>query len=169
MELIQRAKNIIPGVSFSTDIIAGFPGETYEDHLMTLEIMEKVRYDGAYMFKYSPREGTKSYKMTDDVPEDVKTKRLQEIIALQQKISYQKNLLLQDTEDIILVEGLSRKSDKFLAGRTGTNKVVIFPFTEDIKAGDYAKVRINRVTHATLFGDFVEFINIDKGGFALTA
>jgi len=169
MELIQRAKNIIPGVSFSTDIIAGFPGETYEDHLMTLEIMEKVQYDGAYMFKYSPREGTKAYKMPDDVSDEVKTKRLQEIIELQQKISYQRNLLLQDTEDIILVEGLSRKSDKFFAGRTSTNKVVIFPFSEGIKSGDYVKARINRVTHATLFGDFVELINIDKGGFALTA
>jgi tRNA-2-methylthio-N6-dimethylallyladenosine synthase len=169
LDLIERAKRIIPGVSFSTDIIAGFPGETYEDHLMTLDVMEKVKYDGAYMFKYSPREGTKAYKMTDDVSDDVKTKRLQEIIGLQQKVSYEKNLLLAGTEDVILVEGFSRKSDKYLAGRTGTNKVVIFPVVEGIKAGDYVKVKINRVTHATLFGDFMENINLNNDNLALTA
>ena len=78
--MISKAKRIIPGVSFSTDIISGFPTETYEDHLMTLDIMQEVMYDGAYMFKYSPREGTKSFKMGDDVPEETKAKRLQEII-----------------------------------------------------------------------------------------
>jgi tRNA-2-methylthio-N6-dimethylallyladenosine synthase len=167
--LIERARKIIPGVSFSTDIIAGFPGETYEDHLMTLEIMEKVRYDGAYMFKYSPREGTKSFKMTDDVSEEIKTKRLQEIIELQQRIAFEKNLQLSGTEDVVLVEGLSKKSDKFLAGRTDTNKVVIFPVIENVNAGDFVKVKINRVTHATLFGDFIESVNLNNGNLALTA
>jgi len=81
-------------VSFSTDIISGFPTETYEDHLMTLDIMQEVKYDGAYMFKYSPRGGTKSYKMGDDVPEETKAKRLQEIIDLQHKISFEKNQAL---------------------------------------------------------------------------
>ena len=80
--IIEKAKRIIPGVSFSTDIISGFPTETYEDHLMTLDVMNKVRFDGAYMFKYSPREGTKAFNMEDDVPEEVKAKRLQEIIDL---------------------------------------------------------------------------------------
>ena len=87
--LIEKARKIIPGVSFSTDIIAGFPTETYEDHIMTLDIMREVRYDGAYMFKYSPREGTKAYRMQDDVSEETKSKRLHEIIDLQQQISYE--------------------------------------------------------------------------------
>ncbi|MDR3627802.1 MAG: tRNA (N6-isopentenyl adenosine(37)-C2)-methylthiotransferase MiaB, partial [Ignavibacteriaceae bacterium] len=102
LNLINKAKQIVPGVSFSTDIISGFPTETYEDHLMTLDIMQEVKYDGAYMFKYSPREGTKSYKMGDDVPEETKTKRLQEIIDLQHKISFEKNQMLVDKDEVIL-------------------------------------------------------------------
>lgn len=169
LDLIDRAKKIIPGVSFSTDIIAGFPGETYEDHLMTLDVMRNVRYDGAYMFKYSPREGTKAFKMDDNVTEEVKTKRLQEIIELQQSISFEKNQQLVGKEEIILVEGLSRKSDQFLSGRTDTNKVVIIPFNEKIKEGDYVKIKVNRATHATLFGDFIEFVNYSNDNLALTA
>ncbi len=169
LDLIEKAKRIIPGVSFSTDIIAGFPTETLEDHLMTLDVMQKVRYDGAYMFKYSPREGTKAFKMGDDVPDDVKSKRLQQIIELQQKISYEINQTLIGKEDVVLVEGLSRKSDQFFAGRTDTNKVVIIPLHAEVKAGDYIKVKINRATQATLFGDFVEFVDPAKDSLALTA
>ncbi len=161
LELIDKARKIIPGVSFSTDIISGFPTETFEDHIATLDVMQKVRYDGAYMFKYSPREGTKAYKMEDDVPEDIKTKRLNEIIDLQQKISYEINQEMIGTEEVILVEGSSKKSDEFLAGRTDTNKVVIFPITENVGRGDYVKVKINRATSATLFGDFVEKLESD--------
>ncbi|MCK7523533.1 MAG: hypothetical protein MZV64_40705 [Ignavibacteriales bacterium] len=74
--MIEKARKIIPGVSFSTDIISGFPTETFEDHIMTLDVMREVRFDGAYMFKYSPREGTKAFRMNDDVPEETKSKRL---------------------------------------------------------------------------------------------
>ncbi len=159
LSLIEKAKKIIPGVSFSTDIISGFPTETWEDHLMTLEIMKTVKYDGAYMFKYSPREGTKAYKMNDDVAEEIKTRRLQEIIKVQQQISLEINQQLIGKEVVVLVEGLSRKSDQFLAGRTDSNKVLIIPFDEKIKEGTYIKARITRVTHATLFGEFSEFQN----------
>ncbi len=169
LKLIEKAKQIIPGVSFSTDIISGFPTETYEDHLMTLEVMRQVKYDGAYMFKYSAREGTKAYKMGDDVPEDVKTKRLQEIIDLQQQISSEKNQQLVGMEEIILVEGVSRKSDNFLAGRTDTNKVAIVPLDEKIKTGDYVRIKINKATSATLFGDIIEIIDAGENGLALTA
>ncbi len=154
LNLIDKARKIIPGVSFSTDIISGFPTETYEDHLQTLEVMQTVGYDGAYMFKYSPREGTKAYNMKDDVPDEVKTKRLNEIIDLQHKISYEINQKMIGTEEIILVEGPSKKSDAFLAGRTDTNKVTIFPKAENIHPGDYVKVKINRATSATLFGEY---------------
>ena len=169
LTLINKAKQIIPGVSFSTDIISGFPTETYEDHLMTLDIMQQVKYDGAYMFKYSPREGTKSYKMSDDVPEETKTKRLQEIIDLQHKISFEKNQELISKEEMVLIEGLSKKSDQFLAGRTDTNKVVIIPLDEKIKEGSYVKVKIDRATSATLFGSFLEFIYPGGEKLALTA
>jgi len=159
LELIEKARKIIPGVSFSTDIISGFPTESLEDHLMTLDVMNKVRYDGAYMFKYSPREGTKAFRMEDDVEEETKTKRLQQIIDLQQRISAEINHALVGTEDVVLVEGFSKKSNHFMAGRTDTNKVVVFPASDGISTGDYVKVKITRSTSATLFGDFLELID----------
>jgi tRNA-2-methylthio-N6-dimethylallyladenosine synthase len=169
LNLIDKARKIIPGVSFSTDIISGFPTETYEDHVMTLDIMREVKYDGAYMFKYSAREGTKAYSMEDDVSDEIKTKRLQEIIELQQQISFKLNQGLIGKEDTILIEGFSRKSDQFLSGRTDTNKVVIIPLDENIKQGSYIKVKINRATHATLFGDVVNIVTPVSGNFALSA
>ena len=169
LELIDKARKIIPGVSFSTDIIAGFPTETYEDHLATIDVMQKVKYDGAYMFKYSPREGTKAFKMEDDVTEEAKTKRLNEIIDLQHSISYELNQQLIGKEEIILVEGFSKKSDQFMAGRTDTNKVAIFPTTENVKEGDYVKVKINRATSATLFSDFIETVAAREEKVQLTA
>jgi tRNA-2-methylthio-N6-dimethylallyladenosine synthase len=169
LNLIDKARKIIPGVSFSTDIISGFPTETYEDHVMTLDIMREVKYDGAYMFKYSAREGTKAYSMTDDISDEIKTKRLQEIIELQQQISYKINQELIGKEEIILIEGFSRKSDQFLSGRTDTNKVVIIPFDENFKKGSYIKVKINRATHATLFGDALSLVTLGSGNFALSA
>lgn len=169
LNLIEKAKKIIPGVSFSTDIISGFPTETWEDHLATLEVMKQVRYDGAYMFKYSPREGTKAFRMDDDVPENVKSKRLQEIIDLQQGISFEKNQAMIGKEEIVLVEGLSKKSDEFIAGRTDTNKVVIVPINDTIKIGNYIKVKINKATSGTLFGEYLSHINYEKEGIVLTA
>lgn len=155
LNLIDKARNIIPGVSFSTDIISGFPTETIEDHLMTLDVMQQVRYDGAYMFKYSPREGTKAYNMIDDVEDEVKSKRLNDIIELQQSISHEINQSLIGAEEVVLVEGNSKKSDQFFAGRTDTNKVVVFPRVDNVSEGDYVKVKIHRATSATLFGDYI--------------
>jgi len=159
LNLIDKARKIIPGVSFSTDIITGFPSETSEDHLMTIDVMQKVRYDGAYMFKYSPREGTKAFDMNDNVPDETKTKRLNEIIDLQQQISYGINQSQIGAEEIVLIEGFSKMSEEFLSGRTDSNKVVIIPKLKEIAAGDYVKVKINRVTSATLFGESVEVVN----------
>lgn len=155
LDLIDKAKKIIPGVSFSTDIIAGFPDETDDDHRMTLDVMEKVRYDGAFMFKYSPREGTKAYKMDDNVPEEVKGARLTEIIDLQQRISLEVNQETIGTVQEVLIEGFSRKSDEFLSGRTGTNKTVVFPASGSLKPGDYVNVSISRATSGTLFGEII--------------
>jgi len=151
--LIEKARKIIPGVSFSTDIISGFPTETEEDHSATLELMKTVEYDGAYMFKYSPREGTKAYKMEDDIPESIITKRLNEIIDLQQSISLKLNRSLIGKIETVLVEGKSKKSELQLSGRTDSNKVVVFPKVENINAGDFADVKIVNVTSATLFGE----------------
>jgi tRNA-2-methylthio-N6-dimethylallyladenosine synthase len=168
LQLIEKARKIIPGVSFSTDIISGFPTETFEDHIMTLEVMREVRFDGAFMFKYSPREGTKAFKMNDDVTEETKTKRLQEIINLQQQISFELNQELIGKEEIVLVEGFSRKSEKFLSGRSDTNKVVIIPADDKIKVGDYVRAEINRATSGTLFGEFKGFVNLIEESLSLT-
>ena len=168
LQLVQKARKIIPGVSFSTDIITGFPTETFEDHIMTLDVMREVRFDGAFMFKYSPREGTKAFRMNDDVSEETKTKRLQEIINLQQQISFELNQDLIGKEEVVLIEGFSKKSDKFLSGRSDTNKVVIIPNDSRIKTGDYIKAKINRATSATLFGDFTGFANLVEENLSLT-
>lgn len=159
LNIIEKAKSKIKNVSFSTDIIAGFPTETEEDHKATLEVLKKVRYDGAYMFNYSPREGTKAYKMEDDVPPEVKSRRLSEIIDLQQRISAEINAEMTGREEIVLVEGHSKKSDQFWAGRTDGNKVTIFPVGNNVKVGDYVKVKITRSTSGTLFGEFLEIVH----------
>jgi tRNA-2-methylthio-N6-dimethylallyladenosine synthase len=161
LNIIDKARKIIPNVSFSTDIISGFPTETEEDHKQTLDIIAKVRYDGAYMFKYSPREGTKAYKFNDDVAEDVKSRRLTEIINLQQSIANEINQNLIGTEDVVLVEGFSRKSKDDLSGRTDTNKVVVFPKAEGVERGDYVRVKIKSASSATLIADFVEKLEME--------
>jgi tRNA-2-methylthio-N6-dimethylallyladenosine synthase len=135
---------------------------------MTLDVMREVKFDGAFMFKYSPREGTKAFRMTDDVTEEMKTKRLQEIINLQQKISFDLNQELIGKEEVVLVEGFSRKSDKFLSGRSDTNKVVILPAEDNIKVGEFVRVKINKATSATLFGDFIGFANLVEDNLSLT-
>ena len=152
LERIEKARQVIPDVSFSTDIIAGFPTETEEDHKMTLDVLREVRYDGAFMFKYSARERTKAYEMGDDVPDEVKTRRLNEIIELQQKISYEINQALIGKQVEVLVEDYSKKSNDFYMGRTDTNKIVILP-KEGLNIGDYCIATITRANSATLFAD----------------
>ncbi|GAB4288374.1 MAG: tRNA (N6-isopentenyl adenosine(37)-C2)-methylthiotransferase MiaB [Ignavibacteriaceae bacterium] len=169
LNLVDKARKIIPGVSFSTDIIAGFPTETEADHKMTLSLMEQIRYDGAYMFKYSPREGTKAFRMEDDVPDKIKSRRLQEIIDLQNRISYEINQGLIGKEEVVLVEGYSKRSDQFFSGKTDSNKVVIFPANNRISPGDYIRVRISKATQATLFGEITGLQNISGKDFSMTA
>ncbi len=152
---IDKIKTTIPGVSLTTDIIAGFPTETEEDHQATLEAMKKIEYDGAFMFKYSPRENTKAYEFENDVPEEIKLRRLNEIIALQQEISNKLNKKEVGKTHQVLVEAPSKKNANEWSGRTDTNKVVIFPKTDNIKAGDLISVKIHNYTSATLFGEII--------------
>jgi len=154
MKIMDNIKKLIPDVSLSTDIITGFCTETEEDHKMTLEVMKEVRYDGAYMFKYSPREKTKAWKMDDDVDEETKTRRLVEIVELQRDISEEKNRETVGKEFEVIIEGISKKSDKMLFGRTDGNKTVIIPLN-DSKPGDKIMVKVNRANSATLFGEAV--------------
>lgn len=151
LRLADTIRETIPQVSLSTDLIAGFPTETEEDHAMTLDLMRRVGYDGAFTFKYSPRENTKAWHMGDDVPEAVKIERLSEIIELQREISHRKNQEMVGQTVEILVEGESKKSSSHLSGRTDTNKTVVFPRL-DASIGDYVPVSIERANSATLFG-----------------
>jgi tRNA-2-methylthio-N6-dimethylallyladenosine synthase len=155
LERIDRIRELMPDVSLSTDIIAGFPTETEEDHRATLDVIERVGYDGAYTFKYSPRENTKAWAMGDDVPEDVKTRRLDEIITLQREISHRNNQRHVDTIEEVLVDGPSKKDALEWKGRTDTNKVVIFP-KGDAEVGEYVRVKIHKANAATLFGSIVD-------------
>lgn len=152
---INYIRKLLPNCALSTDIIAGFPTETIEDHLETIRVMEEIRYDGAYMFKYSPREHTKAFRMIDDVPEKEKIRRLNEIIEVQNRISKEINLAEHNKIHIVLVEGPSKKNKSQWQGRTDTNKVVIFDVNPRINVGDFIKVRITDSTSATLFGEVI--------------
>jgi len=160
LSLVRKIRASIPHIALSTDIIAGFPGETEEDHQLTLSLLEEVRFDGAYMFKYSPREKTRAWKMGDTVPDDVKGRRLEEIIDLQRRISYDINREQVGRVETILLEGPSKRSDQEWMGRTGTNKTVIVP-RSDYQAGDTVQVRITSATSATLFATPVETAQVE--------
>ncbi|MBR4219495.1 MAG: tRNA (N6-isopentenyl adenosine(37)-C2)-methylthiotransferase MiaB [Bacteroidales bacterium] len=152
LDRIATIRRLIPDCAIATDIIAGFCGETEEDHQATLSLMREVGYDYAYMFKYSVREGTMAAKkFEDDVPDEVKSRRLEEIIALQQELSYQSNLKDVGKSFEILVEGISKRSDKQLFGRNSQNKVIIFDRGNHQK-GDYVTVTVTDCTAATLMG-----------------
>jgi tRNA-2-methylthio-N6-dimethylallyladenosine synthase len=153
MDRIMAIRSIIPDCALSTDMIAGFCTETEEDHQDSLSLMEWAGFDFAYMFKYSERPGTKAArKLKDDVPEEIKTRRLNEIISLQNRLS-----ALSKRNDVgktfeVLAEGTSKRSAEQLSGRTSQNKVVVFP-KGNSKAGDYVNVKIERSTSATLIGN----------------
>ncbi|MDX1637586.1 MAG: tRNA (N6-isopentenyl adenosine(37)-C2)-methylthiotransferase MiaB [Balneolaceae bacterium] len=155
LELVQKMRQIIPGVSLSTDIIAGFCDETEEEHRDTLSLMAEVEYDLAYMFAYSERGRTLAQrKYEDNVPEDVKKRRLTEIIEQQMEIQEKRNRQEIGRRHLVLVEGTSKRSDEQLKGRTDTNKMVVFD-RHDFEKGDYVEVEITDCTSATLMGDVV--------------
>ena len=155
MNRIEAIKKIIPGCTISTDIISGFCTESEEDHQETLSIMKEVEYYYAFMFKYSERSGTMAAKkLKDDVPEETKSRRLKEIIDIQQSLSHKSNLNDVGKVFNVLVEGVSKKSDQQLFGRNSENKVCVFP-KENFKPGDYVKIKITKCTSATLIGESV--------------
>jgi tRNA-2-methylthio-N6-dimethylallyladenosine synthase len=165
LDRIRSIKTILPGCGISTDLIAGFCGETEEEHQETLNLMNEVAFDFAYMFKYSERPGTAAAKkLTDDIPEEIKTKRLQEIIALQMQLSLASNQADVGKTFEVLVEGVSKKSEEYLFGRNSQNKVVVFP-KQSLRPGDYVHIRVNHCTAATLSGIPVLKIPVSYGSF----
>ncbi|MBR9853777.1 MAG: tRNA (N6-isopentenyl adenosine(37)-C2)-methylthiotransferase MiaB [Algicola sp.] len=156
-ELIDNIRNIIPDCAISQDMITGFPTETEEDHQDTLSLMEYVKYDFGFMFAYSERPGTLAErKMEDDIPEDVKKRRLTEIIELQQEHSHYRTQQHLGKVEEVLIEGTSKKSDTHWMGRNSQNTVVVFP-KEHYKVGDFVNVKINECTSATLLGNAVGY------------
>ena len=153
LDRVAAIRRLMPDCAITTDLIAGFSGETEEEHLQTLSLMREVGYDFAYMFKYSERPGTFAQRhLPDDVADDVKSRRLQEIIALQNELGLESNRRDVGREFEVLVEGPSRRDPGQLSGRTSQNKVVVFDRgTHGV--GDYVRVRVTGCTAATLLGE----------------
>ena len=152
LQRVEAIRRIIPDCAITTDIFAGYCSETEEDHQLSLSLMEECAYDSAFMFKYSERPGTYASKhLADDVPEEVKIRRLNELIALQNRLSAQSNHRSIGQEYEILIEGVSKRSRDQLFGRTGQNKVVVID-RENWKIGDKVRVRITDSSSATLKG-----------------
>ena len=155
MRRIEAIKEIIPDCGLSTDIFCGFSSETEEDFQETLSLMEWAKFDLAFMFKYSERPGTYAAKhLPDDVPEEVKSERLDRMINLQSRLSLESNKRDVGKVFEVLVEGTSKKSKEDLVGRTPQNKLVVFP-AKEYKKGDFVQVKINRCTQTTLIGESI--------------
>ena len=154
---VDRIKEVLPNCTITADIITGFCTETEEDHQETLEVMEYCGYDMSYMYFYSERPGTLAAKrFEDDVPLDVKKRRLQEVVDMQGKLSSKGNLNDIGKTFKILIEGNSKKSDLDWTGRSEQNKSVVFPKGNfDLKKGDYVMVKVNECTRATLIGEII--------------
>ena len=153
LSTVNSLKGKAPGITFSSDIIVGFPSETEEDFLATRNIMNEVSFDNAYIFKYSPRSGTKAAEMKDDVPQSVKEERNQILLADLAKATEKNNKVLVGKTLEVLVEGVSRRNSSRWCGRSDTNKVVVFDPDPGIRIGDLVKLKITRATAVTLFGE----------------
>lgn len=153
LDLIKEAKNIVPDIAFSQDMIVGFCGETEEDHQDTLSLMREVEYDYGYMFAYSERPGTPAHKkMEDDIPADVKQRRLSEVIALQGELSRKRMASYVGKTHEILIEGTSKKNENQWKGRNSQNAVCVFDKQEGQKVGDLVNVFVYDNTQGTLIG-----------------
>ena len=156
-ELIDNIRSIIPDCAISQDMIAGFPTETEEDHQDTLSLMEYVKYDFGFMFAYSERPGTPAAKkIADDIPEEIKKRRLTDIINLQQQHSLYRTRQQVGKTVEVLIEKSSKKSDQHWAGRNSQNTVVVFP-KENYTVGDFVMVKVNDCTSTTLIGEAVGY------------
>ena len=161
LSFAERARRIIPGVELLSDFITGFPRETEEDHEDTLSLMREVRFDGAFVFMYSPRPGTGSSNLPDDVPDEVKRRRCNELLALQLEHQQQRYSTLVDNTFEILIEGPSKSNPEMLSGRSIGNLNIHIPrknsdgSSRDELIGELVNVKINTNTNLSLFADLV--------------
>src|SRR5438094_9392021 len=149
-DLVARLRARVPGLALSTDVIVGFPGEDEDDFASTEALMRRVRYDSAFLFKYSPREGTRAFRWGDPVPDDEKARRLGRLVDMQETISAEINRGLVGTEVEVLVEGPARRPEGWMAGKSREMKTVVFP--GPASAGDLVRVRVESATSHTLSG-----------------
>jgi tRNA-2-methylthio-N6-dimethylallyladenosine synthase len=161
LRIIEYARKLMPNIGLSTDIITGYPSETEDDHNLTLNLLNEIQYDNAYMFAYSLRENTKSFSYPDDVKAEIKKRRLEEIIDLQRKISIKVNSSLIGKTMEVLIESVSKKSPDFLMGRTDCNKSTIVSKIpqkncKELKIGEFVNLKIFKANSATLFGEVIE-------------
>jgi tRNA-2-methylthio-N6-dimethylallyladenosine synthase len=157
MAKIDRIRNIMPDCGISSDIITGFCTETEEEHKETVSLMQYAKYDLSYMFFYSERPGTLAHRRyKDDIPQDVKKRRLAEIVETQNRLSKESNKKDLGKTFKVLIEGVSKKSDGDWMGRTSQSKVIVFAKgNSGLKPGDYVNVKVNDCTQATLLGEIV--------------
>lgn len=156
LELAEKIREVLPDASFTTDIIVGFPGETYEDFKETIDVIEKVRFDSVFSFIYSKRDGTPAAKMENQVPEDIKHKHFDELLEVQNRISREINETYAERIEEIMVEGISKNNPDAMCGRTDSGKIVNFPKDDTLKEGDFIKVKITKISTWSLFGEKVE-------------
>ena len=155
LSLVDRIREILPNVGISTDIIVGFPGETDEDFRQTIDVMNKVKFDSAFNFKYSPRRGTKASEYDDQIREQTKQERLEQVIDLQKKHTLERNLELVGTAQTVLVEKESKMSSDHWAGRTDSNKWVIFS-KGNVRIKEMISVHIKEAKGITLHGELIQ-------------
>ena len=154
LTLVDKLRRAVPDISLTTDLIVGFPSETEEEFRMTLDAVNEVRFDSAFMFRYSVREGTSAAGFDDDVPEEEKISRLNELINLQKNVAYEKNQDEVGRIRSVLVDGFSRRSDNFLKGKTEGNKTVLFAGGTDM-IGRVQRVKIISADSWTLHGELM--------------
>jgi tRNA-2-methylthio-N6-dimethylallyladenosine synthase len=163
MAKVKRIREIMPDCGISSDVITGFCTETEEDHQDTISLMEYSRYDMSYMFFYSERPGTLAQRRyQDDIPLEVKKRRLAEIVEVQNKLSLESNQRDPGKVFKVLIEGNSKKSDLDYMGRTSQNKVIIFSKKEKLQPGDYVMVKVTGCTQATLLGEIAESMPVNN-------
>lgn len=154
LDLVSRIKKQIPDAGITTDIIVGFPGETEEDFLDTLDVVKKARFENAYMFMYSVRSGTKAETMSDHIDEETKNNRLKRLMEMQNQIAKEESQKYLGKTLEVLVEGTTRKNENMYTGRTSSSKIVIFKADKDLE-GEFVNVKINDAKTWTIYGDIV--------------
>lgn len=155
LRLVETAREIVPGIALTTDIIVGFPGESEEDYAQTLSLVREVGYDAAFTFVYSPRKGTKAAEFPEQVPEQIKQQRIVGLIELQSELTYKSNLRYVGKKELILVEDVSKKDEQSICGRTDSGKMVNFKGPKE-KIGSFVPVEILEAKRTTLLGRMLD-------------